>query len=297
MTLLILAAVAGLVVVLAGVTLLPRELVTLDLGGQAVTPAERLAAINNVRTTLFQALGGLVLGLGVYATWRRLRINEEELRISRDVQITERYSRAVEHLGHDSLDVRMGGIYALERIAQNSATDRDSIVAVLCAYTRGHSPWPPTLTGQLPVDTAPEDLPTLAVRGNDVQTAIRTLCRLQKVPGEEPLSLPRTDLRSARLNGLYLRGSYLGDSTLVGARIRDADLGDVILRNADLRFADLSGADLQRSDLRGADFRGCVLVGTQFTDARADTTTSWPDGFDLANKGLISYNKKRPTTG
>ncbi|MGH3218423.1 MAG: hypothetical protein ACRDPY_06785 [Streptosporangiaceae bacterium] len=35
--------------------------------------------------------------------------------------MTDRYTKAIEQLGHDKLDVRIGGIYALERIARDSA--------------------------------------------------------------------------------------------------------------------------------------------------------------------------------
>jgi len=35
-------------------------------------------------------------------------------------QVTDRYTKAIEQLGSDKLDVRIGGIYALERIARDS---------------------------------------------------------------------------------------------------------------------------------------------------------------------------------
>ena len=57
--------------------------------------------------------------------------------------ITERYTRAIEQLGHEKLDVRLGGIYALERIARNPLPDRITVGKVLTAYLRTHSPWPP----------------------------------------------------------------------------------------------------------------------------------------------------------
>ena len=35
-------------------------------------------------------------------------------------QVTDRYTKAIEQLGSDKLDVTIGGIYALERIARDS---------------------------------------------------------------------------------------------------------------------------------------------------------------------------------
>jgi hypothetical protein len=47
--------------------------------------------------------------------------------ITRQGQITERFTRAVDQLGDDRLDVRLGGSHALARIAKNSMADRPAI--------------------------------------------------------------------------------------------------------------------------------------------------------------------------
>jgi hypothetical protein len=39
--------------------------------------------------------------------------------------------------------VRLGGIYALERIVNDSPDDRAIIIEVLTAFVRTHAPWPP----------------------------------------------------------------------------------------------------------------------------------------------------------
>ena len=197
---------AAVVVMLVSTVLLPGWLVGIDLHGAKPTTAERLAAVNNLRTALLQLFAGLVVAVGAYATWRRLRISELELRTSRDGQITERYSRAVDHLGSASIDVRMGGIYALERLAGNSPPDRDAIVAMLCSYVRGHAPWPPREPEQPAVDAPLDGLPSLAIRANDVQAALTTLARLQLHPGDERLVIPRTDLRRATGGGYLFQG-------------------------------------------------------------------------------------------
>lgn len=61
---------------------------------------------------------------------------DKELDASRDAAVTERYTKAVEQLAHDDDSVRLGGIYALERIAHDSERDRDTIIDVLCAQLR-----------------------------------------------------------------------------------------------------------------------------------------------------------------
>jgi hypothetical protein len=53
-----------------------------------------------------------------------------------DKQITERFTKAVEQLASQEITVRLGGIYALERIANNSEDDHWTIMEVLTAFVR-----------------------------------------------------------------------------------------------------------------------------------------------------------------
>jgi hypothetical protein len=58
-------------------------------------------------------------------------------------RLTELYVKAVEQLGSDKAAVRHGGLYALERVAQDNPSQRQTIVDVICAYLR--APYtPPT---------------------------------------------------------------------------------------------------------------------------------------------------------
>jgi hypothetical protein len=53
-----------------------------------------------------------------------------ELSLARQGQVTDRYIKAIEQLGSDKwLDVQIGGIYALERIARDSPRDHPTIMA------------------------------------------------------------------------------------------------------------------------------------------------------------------------
>jgi hypothetical protein len=118
-------------------------------------------AINDVRATLLQGIGGAVILLGAYFTYRQLQSGREQLRVAQQGQVTERFTRAIDQLGHAELDVRLGGIYALERIANDSADDRTTIAEVLTAFVRGHAPWPPKLAGQYLAEAPIEQVPPL----------------------------------------------------------------------------------------------------------------------------------------
>ena len=51
-------------------------------------------------------------------------------------RVTELYTKAVEQLGSDKARVRFGGLYALERLAQDNPAHRQTIVNVICSYLR-----------------------------------------------------------------------------------------------------------------------------------------------------------------
>ena len=96
-------------------------------------------ALDNARGRL------LTLGAGLFAAGA-LVFTARNFTLSREGQVTDRYTKAIEQLGSDKLDVRIGGIYALERVARDSARDHPTVMEVLTAFIREHSreQWPPS---------------------------------------------------------------------------------------------------------------------------------------------------------
>ena len=80
--------------------------------------------------------------------------------------MTDRYTKAIEQLGSDKLDVRIGGIYALERIARDSARDHPTVMEVLTAFIREHSREPMAADHQNPgLKIIPADVQAATHRG------------------------------------------------------------------------------------------------------------------------------------
>jgi hypothetical protein len=118
----------------------------------------RLSAENSVRATILQFAAGLVLIFGLCLTARTVYL-------SRETHLTDRFTKAVDQLGHEQREVRIGGIYALDRLARNSPGDRRLVVEVLTAY--------------LHINTAREKSVARRERPSpDVQTAITVLASL-----------------------------------------------------------------------------------------------------------------------
>jgi Pentapeptide repeats (8 copies) len=297
---------------------------------------EGLKAQNDVRTTLLQGLGGVVLLVGAYFTYRQvmnsreqLAHSREQLQVAQQGQITERFTRAIDQLGHAQLDVRLGGIYALERIARDSPDDRPTIGEVLTAFIRSHAPWPPRLPGQYVAAAPMGEVPELQVRAADVQASLTVLGRggfalRAVVPGREVFTLPgvaevrldpqvmlfaldrddvfavpgvaegRLDLHAVDLRRASLRGAHLEEAYLGGAHLEEAYLGGAHLEGAILIGAHLEGAtlvlaDLEGAHLEGAHFEGATLAGAHLERALADEHTDWPKEFDWRAAGVNRF--------
>ena len=113
------AAVVFVAVAVAVCLLWPlTDLIAAHDVGPVAGPA-RAASLQSAREAARTQL--LTLGAGVFAdgalifTARNFALSRQTLKLTVQGQVTERYTRAVEQLGSDKLDVRVGGIYALER--------------------------------------------------------------------------------------------------------------------------------------------------------------------------------------
>ncbi|WP_239148949.1 hypothetical protein [Streptomyces sp. SID12501] len=171
----LLAGTAGLTVLGAVLVVLPGVVVDHDLAGASVAAQDRLKAVNDVRATLLQAVGGMVVLFGAYATWRQLRVSQDDLRATQEGYVTDRFSTAVDQLGSDKPETRIGGLHALWRIAEHSALDREAVISIQAAYLRTHLPRPPTGTEGPTTDVPINDVVPLEVRAADAQVALTGL--------------------------------------------------------------------------------------------------------------------------
>jgi hypothetical protein len=257
-----------------------------DLAGASVAPQDRLSAVNEVRTTLLQVVGGVVVLFGAYATWRQLRVSQDGLRATQEGYVTDRFSRAVDQLGSEKLEVRIGGLHALWRIAEQSARDREAIISIQAAFLRTRLRWPPPDGAQAPgVDVPINDVAPLETRAADAQVALTALGVLCRHREQSWVNLSATDLRRADCDGLWLpevnfdracmeaAGLYranLTQASLVSVNLRHADCKTAILRRARCVLADLRGARLVETDLRDADFTEADLREAKLRKADAN---------------------------
>lgn len=268
-----LLGVLGVVSAFTVVYSLPLVLVP----SRGLDAVERVKAENDLRGVLVQAVGGTVLLVG---SWRTLHINREG-------QITERFTRAIEHLGQsgsDKLDVRLGGIYALERIARDSRIDRGPIVEILTAFLREHSR---TARDGGVVESASEQKAVHRL-GTDTQAAVTVLTRQlwanDQVFDLSFVNLAGANLHHANLTGADLAGADLSGANLVGANLSFANLLFADLANASLTRADLTYAQLNQASLTLAFLTGANLTGANLN--RASLASAFLDDADLTDADL-----------
>jgi hypothetical protein len=253
-----------------------------DVGSVKGSPHE--TAVDNARGRL------LTLGAGLFAAGA-LVFTARNFALSREGQVTDRYTKAIGQLGSKKLDVRIGGIYALERIARDSRKDHPTVMEVLAAFIREHShkqgptQRPEPATGAPPTQRPEPDAPPPRSTRPDVQAAVTVIGRRISKNDRRHIDLEGADLTGANLTGADLSGANLTGADLSGAdlalasltRAAGANLAGANLGDADLTGADLSGATLTRADLTGADLSGADLSGADLTGAIL-FRSRWPEG-------------------
>ncbi len=198
--------------------------------------------------------------------------------------ITERFTRSIEQLGNKEETIRIGGIYALERIAHDSPRDGWTIMEVLSSFIRGKQ----NIKGQDIAARSP------AIHA-DVQAALTAIKR-RKIDLENDdryLDLSFTNLHEANLVEANLDRVKLNYTILTQADLREASLNFANLSNANLNSANLTNAKLDRANLIQADLSNSNLSAVDFNEAnlnKANLSDTILDGAKLTNASLGNTN-------
>ncbi len=189
------------------------------------------------QVTIVQIITGILVLVGMYWTSRRVLAAEKTVGVAQEGHITERFTRAIAQLGDDKMAIRLGGIYALERLAKDSEKDHGPIMEVLTAYVREKA----TKQGRYATEAAQK--PT-----TDIQAVLTVIVRRTRKPsGNDRIDLNNTHLAGGDMLDTDLRWAILGGANLSGALLVLADLSWANLRWANLRGADLAGANLEEA--------------------------------------------------
>ncbi len=162
--------------------------------------------------------------------------------------ITDRINKAVESLGRNDdgkrlIQVRVGALYALERIAQDSIRDHVRIIKILCAYIRNTS----SNDGESDkIEWIRDDIRTIQIiiSGRD-----------QWSEYNRRLEMEAADVKTFDFFNCHLEGAEFQTANLYRANFNKANL-----KNAWLNHANIGEARLENA----------ILDGVQFAEAKTN---------------------------
>jgi uncharacterized protein YjbI with pentapeptide repeats len=264
---------------------------------QSVTTQSDPGAARDGLLRLATACGVVTAGL---LAWGRLELSRDEHRLARATderavaaderataahrlsergQATERYTRAVEQLGSGDPAVRVGALYALERIAHDSPDDRDNIYDVVCAWIRHHSVQRDDHGEPITTIDKPED-EMVPVDGYAVDYRAAVTIALR--PRREWV-IPRRDLALAVVLDMDLSQANLNNVNFGAAHLRRVQLGPlhtVSFEQARIGSAvfhgSLSGVEFNRASLTDVVFHA-PLRAVEFWDCSVSRGRFEPD--------------------
>ncbi len=229
-----------------------------------------LSEKNEILSFLGIGMGGILLTIQAVIANRRAKAMEEQAkaqvtatenqaeanRQTERGQRQERLKLGIEHLGHGSYSVRLGGAYELFHLAQDTEELRQTVLDILCAHLR-------QTTGKTDYR---EQYP------NKPSEEVQSLLTLMFV--EE-----HTVFEGRRIN---LQGSWLNGARLWKARLQEANLTDAHLQGAYLVAARLHKVNLAKAQLQGSILHVACLNGAFLADAHlhgADLEEAEAKGF------------------
>ena len=277
---------------------------------------DEMSILERMKFAAYVVGGGLVLWQ-LQISNRRSTALEKTAALGEKGNITERFKNAIEHLGSESESIRMGGIYGLYHVVQESRGYADTVLKILCAHAKSIIAEPGYTEKEKPSSEIaaildvlfpiiPDDenqkieilFEKVDISGWHLQGADVKFRHIKHVHGSE-VNLSRANLQQANLLGAKLHkvkllNAYLAKANLVTAHLWDADLEEANLEEANLENAYLFGANLENANLEEANLENAYLEGAKLHGAnlhnvnleRADLENANLEGADLENANL-----------
>ncbi|MEV3965642.1 pentapeptide repeat-containing protein [Nocardia sp. NPDC050193] len=263
--------------------------------------------------TTIATLGASVAA--VAALWfsgQSLKVSNDQQSQAQQTAITDRFRLAAEQLASDQINIRVSGIYLLERLAKDSPADHPTVFALLNTFIRSH-----TSNAECRAKAATDPLSEALTTPVDLEAALTVIARRDTV-NDDPAdalnldqaclpratfslsddrpaaSFARVDLSKAVLSRADFMNADLTAADLSFAQLTAANLEDANLAGASLRYAQLPSANLAESNLTGAHFlaanlAGAILAGANLTGTNfftADLSGAKLTEADLADADL-----------
>ena len=219
------------------------------------------------KDSLITTIRNLALVIGgpiaiVLAVWRSI-VAARQATTAQGSLLNERYQKGAEMLGGDFLAVRLGGIYALQRLAQERDEYHVPIIRLFCAFvcnpTKIKDDESTTTNGG--DDRSRPSRPDIVAIMEAIATREVERATLEQGDGYF------LDFRNANLTGLDL--SRIGNVNLSWSRLTGANLSHIWLPHK-TNFSwvrEAYGANFSQARLNRVNFESCNFWGTDFSDS------------------------------
>lgn len=248
--------------------------------------------------------GVIALPLAIWRSW----IGERQADTAQQNLLNERYQKGSEMLGNSVLSVRLGGIYALQHLAEDHPEQYHvQILRLFCAFMRH-----PTEDNSMEIGEHTNIVSANRQKINsdtylreDVESVLRAIAtrsekdiELEK-KAKFHLHLYATNLHSVRIRGFKIytvklddikkKPSFNDNENLSHVAFWDVDLSNAHLDSTDFSRSvfdgtNLSGAHLSEANLSGTEWLNAILKDTLI--AGADLSNAWIRETDLSNADL-----------
>jgi len=257
---------------------------------------------SNLRTSLFILAALIGVPFFLWRTWiaqQQSDIAQYQAETARDRSYTELFTKAVEQLGAEkkaieiltndqgekvtfedgypktwetyvpNIEVRIGAIFALERIMKDSDKDAPAIVDTLAAYVRENC-GKQTLECKIPEQEKDQTTGdwVKAIKnyvGSMYNPKEGTLLTRARALNEQP-QVNRSDIKTA-LTVLGRRPEHLKHKDAKQPDLRSVNFQGWELHNFDLSYCDLSNAKMQGANLSGAEMQEVQITSARKTAA------------------------------
>jgi hypothetical protein len=181
-------------------------------------------------------------------------------------RVTDLFTKAVGQLGHPAAAVRLGALYALERVGQDNPEQRQTVVDVLCAYLRmpftpvaadrGPSVDDPATRRAGPDSPPPHDGDGVSA-GRDPRQELQVRLTAERILTKH---LHRVDSADTKGGDWFWQDI---DLYLTGAALDDWNMSQCTVRNARFTLAAFTGA---------AWFKAATFASVEFETGKRSVT-------------------------
>jgi len=282
--------------------------------------------------------GGLIAALlgAPFLIWGTI-LKHQTVRTQQEGHMTDRIAKAVEMLGTEktdlrheaddagnllrdkdgrlfavertlaNLEVRIGAILSLERIAQDSTTfdkgrDHVRVMEILCTYIRENAPnSKPRETPRADIETALQVLARRTVQQRQIEFEWRNQENTQtdspymrsNIPTEKAGYLPwlqridrnlgyRLNLSSANLSGLFVKDGDFSNALFNGT----------IFSRCTFTDTNFIGANFYRSDFKGAKFFACNLDACRISNTDLSGSSFYSGSINYATLTKVELDNQ-----